>query len=126
MNSGTSSGAVNQEVEDWFSNTDHPQKETMLMARAVILKADPRIKECIKWSTPTFMYKGNLASFQPNAKKFASLMFHRGSEIPGKHPELLGDARLARTMRFADVDDVAAKDSALRAVVKAWCNFQDG
>jgi uncharacterized protein YdhG (YjbR/CyaY superfamily) len=51
-------------------------KDAMLRVRDVVLAADPRIDECIKWQTPTFTFGGNLASFNPRAKKHVSLLFH--------------------------------------------------
>ena len=48
------------------------------------------------------------------------------AEIPGRHPHLEGTGRLARTMRFDDVADVRAKEKALDAVVKAWCDWRAG
>ena len=112
------------EVESWFAKLDHPQKETMLAVREAVLASDSRIGECIKWSTPTFTFEGNLASLQPNAKKFASLMFHRGAEIPGRHPRLRGSGRLVRTMQFEDPKDVRASKKALKAIVKSWCDWK--
>ena len=113
-------------VDDWFQELDHPLKKAMLLTRNIILEADERISESIKWSAPTFEYKGNLASFQPKAKQFVSLMFHRGSEIPGTHPNLDGDAPLVRTMRFRDEVDVEDHRDALQAVVRAWCDWKAG
>ena len=97
-----------------------------MRVREVILGADDRMTETVKWSTPTYMFEGNLVSFQPRSKKFVSLMFHRGSEIPGEHPSLEGDAALVRTMRFADLNDVEARQSELAAVVRAWCDSKAG
>jgi hypothetical protein len=115
---------ANPQVDDWFQTLDHPLKEAMLLTRQIILDADERISESIKWSTPTFEFKGNLVSFQPKAKQFVSLMFHRGAEIPGEHPELEGDSALVRIMRFQDEADVEAHRSALQAVVRAWCDWK--
>ncbi len=109
------------EVDAWLQDYDHPLKVAMLRAREVILNADSRMEECVKWSTPTFTFEGNLASFHPRTKRFVSLLFHRGSEIPGEHPHLEGDATLVRTMRFADLSDVEAHQQDLEAVVRAWC-----
>jgi hypothetical protein len=116
----------NPEVDRWFGVLDHPLKEAMLLARQIILDADQRMSESIKWSSPTFAFKGNLASFQPKAKQFVSLMFHRGSEIPGDHPRLEGDAPLVRIMRFRNEADVEARRSELQAVVRAWCDWRAG
>jgi len=78
------------EVDEWFSKYDNPQKEVMQKIRKIILSSDKRISECIKWSSPTFTYKGNIASFNPRSKKHASLLFHTGAKIPGKFPHLEG------------------------------------
>lgn len=115
---------TNPKVDDWFQELDHPLKEAMLLTRQIILDADERISESIKWSAPTFEYKGNLVSFQPRAKQFVSLMFHRGSEIPGDHPDLEGDAALVRTMRLRDLAEVEDHRESLQAVVRAWCDWK--
>ena len=78
------------EVDHWFEDLDHPLADALQRARQLILGADDRVTETIKWSTPTFAYKGNILSFNPS-KTAISLMFHRGAEIPGHHPRLEGE-----------------------------------
>lgn len=112
-------------VDQWFETYDNPQKELVAAIRDVILKADARVTECIKWQAPTFVYKGNIASFFPKAKKHASLMFHKGALIPGDFPALEGDAAEARSMKFMDAADLSAKSEQLIAVIRAWCDHQD-
>ena len=116
-------GQRTTEVDSWFRNKDHPLENVMQRVRDIILSADPRIEESIKWQTPTFSYKGNIASFNP-AKRFASLLFHRGAEIPGDHPRLVGEGNTARVMRFADVDEVEAGRADLEAVIRAWIELK--
>ena len=111
------------EVEEWLVDRDHPLDDAMRLARDVILGADERLTECIKWKTPTFMFEGNIVSFNPS-KKLISLMFHRGAEIPGNHPRLEGDGKLVRTMRFQDVADVRDGSDELAAVIRAWCEWK--
>ena len=57
------------EVDAWFDRYDNPQKNLVLAVRDVVLEADPRVGECIKWQAPTFTYQGNIASFFPRSKK---------------------------------------------------------
>jgi hypothetical protein len=96
----------------------------MLRVRQAILASDPRVTESIKWSTPTFSYNGDIASFIPQAKGFVSLLFHRGAEIPGRHPRLVGDSRLARTMRFASASELSRHKQDLANVIRAWCDLR--
>ena len=113
------------DVDAWFAAKNHPQEVPLQRVRRIILDADPRVSETIKWSTPTFMYEGNIVSFNP-AKHFVSLLFHRGAEIPGDHPRLEGEGSAARTMRFADLDEVNAGADDLEAVIRAWIEMKGG
>jgi len=112
-------------VDAWFATYANPQKGVMQRVRGLILAADARITESVKWSTPTFSYRGNLVSFQPRATKFVSLLFHEGASIPGDHPRLEGDGPHVRTMRFADMADAERGAAELQAVVRAWCDFRN-
>ena len=114
---------TNPDVDAWFAERAHPMEEAMQRVRQIIL-SDPRVSESIKWKTPTFAYEGNIVSFNP-AKRLVSLLFHRGAEIPGDHPRLEGDGKLARTMRFADLDEVEAGADELAAAIRAWCDWKD-
>lgn len=112
------------DVDAWFEDKQHPLEDAMQRVRQIILAAHPGVEESIKWKTPTFAYKGNIVSFNP-AKKLVSLLFHRGAEIPGDHPRLEGDGKLARTMRFADLADVDANGDALTAAIQSWCESKN-
>ena len=115
-----------KDVEAWFKKYQNPLKQEMLRVRELILSADERMTECIKWQTPTFCFEGNLASFNPRSKQHVSLLFHAGAQIPGKHPKLQGGGDTARYMQLHSMAEVegAAKD--LAAVVKAWCALKSG
>jgi len=113
------------EVDAWFHGRSHPQLELMQAVREVILGADPRIGESIKWQTPTFAYKGNLVSINPQAKAYLSLLFHRGATISGNHPILEGGGAIARYARIDTPADLEARRHELEAVVRAWCDDRD-
>lgn len=115
----------NPEVDAWFEDYDNPQKEGVQRVREIILAADARVTECIKWKAPTFAYKGNIASFYPKSKKHVSLMFHQGALIPGKHTLLEGDGDTSRTAKFASLADIEKNKKKLEAVIRAWCKMKD-
>jgi hypothetical protein len=112
---------TNPLVDAWFDEYEHPAKDAMLRVREIIL-GDERMTETIKWKSPTFMYQGNLASFNPRTKSHVSLMFHTGASIPGDHPRLLGGGDTARYMKFDDLAEVEDAREELEAVVDAWCS----
>jgi len=113
----------NPDVDRWLDESGHPLEATMRRARDIIIGADDRVTESLKWKTPTFAYKGNIASFNPS-KHLVSIMFHRGAEIPGDHPRLEGDGKLVRTMRFAGPDELEAGRADLEAAIRAWCDWK--
>jgi hypothetical protein len=112
------------EVDEWLDANEGDSADAMRLSRQIILESDQRVAETIKWSTPTFVYKGNIISFTPT-KKGVGLMFHRGAEIPGDHPLMIGDGRLVRTMRFADPTEVEVARGDIRNAIVAWCDWRD-
>ncbi len=113
--------AESTEVDRWFDGYSHPARDAMLLVRKIIL-SDGRISETIKWKSPTFMYKGNLATFNPNTKSHVSLMFHTGASIPGEFSRLQGEGNTSRYMKFSDLKDVESCADELRRIVGAWCD----
>ena len=89
------------------------------------METDDRIEETIKWSSPTFMYKGNIASFFLNAKKIVSLMFHKGATIKDNCGLLEGEGKEGRVARFYDLEDIDQKRDALQEVIREWIRMQD-
>lgn len=115
----------NPEVDQYLEQKQHPMTAEINRVREIILATDERVEETIKWSSPTFMYKGNIASYFMNAKKFVSLMFHKGATINDPSGLLQGDAKEGRTARFESLEDIEQKKSALEAVIREWIRMQD-
>lgn len=113
------------EVERWFAAITPPQETMMRRVREIILGADPRLTEYVKYGTLTFAYEGDLAAFVQIKKKQVTLMFNRGARIPGRFPHLEGTGATARFMRFADLDEVETCAAELGAVAAAWCAMQE-
>lgn len=113
------------EVDLWMARYDNPMRDVVERIRRIILASDDRMSECIKWQAPTFVYKGNLASFFPKARERATLMFHHGALIPGRFPHLEGDGKQARTMKFVSIAEAEERRDELSAIVQAWIDLRD-
>ena len=112
----------NTEVESWLAGK--PAEPILRRVRDVILKADPRMSEYLKYGTIVFAGSGaDCATFVQHDKKTVSLMFNRGARIPGKFPHLEGNGPTARFMRFADVAGVNARAAELSKIAVAWCDL---
>jgi hypothetical protein len=115
-----------KEVDVWFARYENPMKEVVLRIREIVLGADPRIEECIKWQAPTFTFEGNLASFFPKSKQHASLMFHTGARIPGTHPRLEGGGDISRVLKIASLEEANRARPDIERIVRAWCDWRVG
>lgn len=116
---------TNAEVDTFLKDKNHPLTIEIQRVREIILESDSKITEAIKWKSPTFIYKGNIASFFMNAKKFVSLMFHKGALIKDTHGLLEGDGKEARVARFIDLEDIEEKKEALMSIIAEWIRLQD-
>ncbi len=114
---------TNPKVDEYLEKKAHPMDAEIRRVREIILATDPAMEETIKWSSPTFMYKGNMASFFMNAKKFVSLMFHKGAVLPNASELLSGDGKEGRVARFESLEDIENKKEALESVVKEWMTY---
>ncbi len=115
----------NAKVDEWMANADNPFKDLWEIIRSTVLSSDPKMEEDIKWGAPTFMYKGNLATFNPRAKKFINLTFHTGATIKDPDGILEGDAAEARVFRVESEGEFNTKKSGLESVIRNWITMQD-
>lgn len=97
----------------------------MRHVREVLLGADPRISEYIKYGSLLLGYEGDFVSFVQTQKKTVSLMFNNGAKIPGRFPRLEGSGPNARFMRFAEIAQVDKRAKELRDIAVAWCDLMD-
>src|SRR6202163_1365409 len=112
------------DVERWFAEKKPPTEATIREVREIVLGADRRMAEYVKYGTLAFGYDGDFATIvQVSDKKQASLMFNRGARIPGKFPHLEGSHPSARFMRFADPAEAQARSAELSKIVVAWCSL---
>jgi hypothetical protein len=112
---------TNAEVDRWFKDKKLPAEAALQRVREIILGADPRVTESVKYGTVTFAYQGDVATFVQYNQPGVNVMFNRGARIPGKFPHLEGSGPTARFMRFRTVGEVDARANELTKVVRAWC-----
>lgn len=113
------------EVDAWMARYDNPMRDVVERVRAIMLQSDDRLTEIIKWKTPTFVYKGYLASFYPKSLNHATLMFHTGTKIPGAFPHLESAGPEARAMRVVSIAEAEERRDELTAIVRAWIALKD-
>ncbi len=109
-------------VDAWFAELEHPLKPVMQRVREIILRADPRIAELVKYGTVQFECRGGFASFvQVKDTRRVSLMFNAAGRLKGDFPHLEGKS--VKYLRFAGMPDVSERQPELEALTKAWCTL---
>jgi hypothetical protein len=114
-------GRSNPEVESWFKGK--AAEPALRRVRDIIMEADPRMAEYVKYGTIQFGYEGDFANFVQHTKKTVTLMLNRGARIPGEFAHLEGVGPSARFMRFGDVKEAEARRSELGGIARAWCDL---
>jgi hypothetical protein len=116
---------TNAEVERWFASKKPPNEKMIRRVRDILLAADPRISDYIKYGSLLIGYEGDLVSFVQVQKKNVNLMFNNGAKIPGRFPHLEGSGPNARFMRFADIAEIDKRAGELKRIARAWCALRD-
>lgn len=112
-------------------------KKTVEAIREIILSTDKEIGEQVKWNNPAFYYTGKMKPFDPKEYKRdiavfnlhkgrIMLVFPSGAKVNDTSGLLEGDYKDGRRIAILkDMEDVKAKETALRKVVKAWLKLVD-
>ena len=126
----TTGVASEGEVDAFLRGLAHPHKAAIEALRHVILGADPRIAEGIKWNAPSFRTSEYFATVNLRAKAGIVVILHLGAKVRELGP---GGLRIAdptgslkwlaqdRAMvEFADLADVDARRQDFEALVRQW------
>lgn len=115
------------EVDAFISKLPKPKRELVAAVRDMILAADAKVNEHIKWNAPSFGY-GSEDRITFNLRKGVMLIFHRGAKAEGdaafvfKDPsglvEWINTER--GTVSFASLVDAQAREAKFVKLVKAW------
>jgi len=114
-----------EKVNEFMDKLDHPFKTEVQAVREIIMNVNPQITEEIKWTAPSFSYKGYMATFNLWTEKQVHLIFHNGAILHDQSGLLQGDYVDRRMVYFADMEDVKSKRPALENAVKEWVKLMD-
>ncbi|XID95549.1 DUF1801 domain-containing protein [Paenibacillaceae bacterium WGS1546] len=119
-----------------MAKLEHPLKREIEEVRKVVLGADARLSEHVKWNAPSFHVDGeDRVTMNLRGKGFFMLVFHRGAKVKDSS----GDGHLLErddgllewksadraTMTLGDMNDVEAKREKLARIVAEWIDAAD-
>ena len=97
-------------------------KPILRRLREVMHGACPECEEAVKWSSPHFMYKGEMLAGMAAFKEHASFGFWRGSLVVGKDNEQLSG--MGQFGRLTTVDDLPPR-AELEALIRKAMKLTD-
>jgi hypothetical protein len=124
-------GKNNTSVEAFLQTASGPVKEIVSAARQIILNADKRLTEQIKWNAPSYCVDGDdRITFHVGKKGDVMLIFHLGAKAKdrkGKEPLMQDATGLLEwatsdraILRLPDAAYVKAIASKLSTIVRQW------
>jgi hypothetical protein len=115
----------NPTVDAFLDGRRHPKRKEIDRLRQVVLSADPRMTEMIKWGGPTFVLAeggANLATIMLRGQLAVTLFFQEGASLPDPDGLLSGRAEHVRTTRFESIAAIEKSAKALGQIVRAFCD----
>jgi hypothetical protein len=117
------------DVDDYVAALDPAPRETVQAIRALVLAADPAIREGIKWNAPSFAVRDWFATLNLRPKGPVRVVLHTGAKAVPGHPDLVVDdpegllawqGKDRAIVAFTDAADVEAKRAAFTGILKQW------
>ena len=115
-----------ENVDSFLASLDHPMKPEIESVRQIILAADSRITDGIKWNAPSFRTTEWFATFHFRAKTGLQMILHLGAkgratpDIAFEHPMLIWVGKDRASVTFDDAADIVAKEEDLAALIRRW------
>ncbi|AZI26239.1 DUF1801 domain-containing protein [Pedobacter sp. G11] len=117
----------NAEVDHYMSQLVHPHKTEIALLRSIIIDANSKLEERIKWNAPSFFYQKDMAAFNLRAKGYVQIIFifYDGNML--HEPSILqGEWKDRREARFYNLDDIEGKKPALEQFINKWIELIEG
>lgn len=120
--------AAPEDVEAFIAALGHPFEREIRALREIILGADLRIAEGIKWNAPSFRTAEWFATFHLRARDGVQLILHLGAKKRDDADVSIADpdallrwlAADRASVTFRDLAEIEAKRSAFAGVIRQW------
>ncbi len=115
------------DVDAFLHDLKHERKADVLAVRTIVLDADAKLVERIKWNAPSYGYDDDRVTFRLQPKDVVQLVFHRGAKrradafvFEDETGLLAWLAPDRAAVTFGDHEDIAGKADDLARLVRSW------
>jgi len=97
-------------IKQWFDDLSSEKEQLALKVRDIVLKADPSIKEDIKWGSLTFIANEKIGwIFHYPQKEYINLGFFRATELSDPKKLLEGTGKGLRHVKIRSEKEIDVK-----------------
>lgn len=116
-----------EEVAEYLKQLEHPLKAEIEAVREIILGANRKLAERVKWNAPSFYYQQDLAAFhlRPRDCVHVVFVFPQGTMPEDRFGFLEGDYKDRRMARFRSMAEVQQHKAGLVKLVNHWVRAID-
>ncbi|MCE6989400.1 DUF1801 domain-containing protein [Dyadobacter sp. CY323] len=112
-------------ANEFMSKLEHPLKAEMEAVREIIINANSKMEEDVKWGGPSYFYKEDFATFNPRIKNYVALIFHKG-QLLNIESDFLEEATKGKVYaKFYSMEQVTANKELLEKMVNAWIDLME-
>jgi hypothetical protein len=117
------------DVSAFMSTLNHPLKAGIESVRQLVLSADPRLREQIKWNAPSFALADDLITFSLRSQAALEIIMHTGAKKRATPLDITvaDPAGLLRRLApdrgiitLSSLEDIESKSAALVDLVRQW------
>jgi len=114
-----------EKVTAYMQQLQHPLKAEINAVRDIILNANNKIAERIKWNAPSYYYQEDLVTFNPRAQQHVHLVFHHPAIVTIQSELLKGDYKDRRMAYFTTMAAVEANKPVLESIINQLLKVLD-
>lgn len=127
--------AIKTDVTAFMASLDHPRKAEIEALRRLVLSADPRLREQVKWNAPSFAVTDDLVTLRLNPPPMLQVVLHTGAKKRAMPLDIAIDdpagllRRLAPDRAIIELSspaEIEANGAALVEVVRQWVAQVEG
>ncbi|RIV68865.1 DUF1801 domain-containing protein [Flagellimonas aequoris] len=121
---------MNQEVTEFLDGLNHPLRTEIEHLRTLILNAEDRLTENVKWNGPNYSIDdADRITMKIHPPKQIQLIFHRGAKkleqpkapmISSRSKLLVWKGNDRAIASFKNLDDIGKGKTELMEIVKSW------
>ena len=113
----------NPACQQWFNEQPAMHREWLMALRQQIVSSVPAAEESLKWSRPCYARDGALFCYLASAKKYVTIGFHRGADLPDPSGVLEGTGKAMRHVKVHGPED--AVDASITKLICAAYRLTD-